>query len=85
MSWRTGATVLIVCFALVLTWMVLAGPLVEVGEAFKSFETSGQFSSDSKIDGLISGWFNMFLIAIFGIMGWAVWRVYRREVTRSGL
>jgi hypothetical protein len=85
MSWRAGVTALIVIFALVVVWITLAGPLVEVGEAFKAIDTSGQFNAGSKIDSWIKTWFNMILVAIFGIMAWAVWWVYRREKTRTGL
>jgi len=85
MSWRVGATALIVIFSMILVWMFLAGPLVELGEAFKDVETSGQFNTDSRIDEYIQSWFNMILVGIFGIMGWATWWVYRREKTRTSL
>jgi len=85
MSWRAGVTALIVIFAMILVWMFLAGPLIEVGESFKEFETTGQFNTETRIDNMIASWFNMILVGIFGIMVWAVWWVYRREKTRASL
>jgi len=81
MSWRTVATFMIVVFAAVAAWITLADPLVQVGNAFKDIPTSGQFNYDNRVDGLISSWFNMFLILIFGIGAWGVWWVIRRELS----
>jgi len=85
MSWRAGVTALIVIFSMILVWMFLAGPLVQIGDAFKTIETTGQFNTNTRIDNMIKSWFNMILIGIFGIMAWATWWVFRREKTRSGL
>jgi H+/Cl- antiporter ClcA len=85
MAWRIGSTIVIVVFVLVVTWMALTGPLVEVGDAFKDLQTSGQFNTDDKIDGYISGWLTLFPVAIFGLILWGMWYVYRKELTRSGL
>lgn len=85
MSWRTAATALIVVFVMLLVWATLADPLVQIGNAFQGVETSGQFNTEQKIDTNIQAWFNMLLLAVFGVMGWAFWRVVRRELTRGQL
>jgi len=85
MVWRIGATIMIVVFVLLVTWVSLASPLVEVGQSFQDVDTSGQFDSDSKIDGYIGGWFALFPLTIFGIIAWGFWYVYRQELTRGGL
>lgn len=87
MSWRAAATVLIVVFGVVLVQAAIADPLI-------TFETSlnatGDYSNEhfdgnAIIDGLPQAWFNMGLIAIFGLMVYGVMRVIRQELTRGGL
>lgn len=86
MAWRTMATVLIVIFAATMTWIVVADPLVEVGDHFKDLDPNDddQIDPSGQIDSHISAFFNMFLILIFGVMGWGAWRVLRNEITRGG-
>lgn len=85
MVWRIGSTIVIVVFVLLVTWMTLASPLVEVGQSFQDVHTSGQFDTDTKIDNYIGGWFTLFPVSIFGLIVWGFWYVYRKELTRSGL
>lgn len=85
MSWRTAATLMIVVFVMLIVLSVMADPLVQIANAFQDLETSGQFNTDSKIDANVNAWFNMVLVGIFGIFGWATWRVLRRELTRGQL
>lgn len=85
MSWRVVATVLIVVFTATLLWTVTADPLRQTGDAFiDSNDDGGQINVDGKIDSAIRGYSNVFLILIFGVMGWGMWRVLRRELTRGG-
>lgn len=85
MSWRTAAAVIIAVFALIVVWTVFADPLIEIGNAFQEFDTSGQFNYDSTIDGLIGSWFDMIIFGVFGLLAWGAWRVVRRELTRGGI
>lgn len=85
MSWRTAAAAIIAVFALIAVWAIVADPLIQIGDAFKEIETSGQFNHDQRVDGLIGTFFDMFLVAIFGILGWGTYRVLRRERTRGGI
>lgn len=86
MAWRTVATVVIVVFVAVLTWTVLADPLVETGEDFKGLDPKDgdQIDPSTRIDEMIGGFFDMFLILVFGVMGWGLWRIFRKEITRGG-
>lgn len=84
MSWRTVAAVMIVIFTFIIVWVVMADPLVSIADAFIELDTSGQFNTDSKIDAMVRGWFNMILVGVFGIMAWGIWRVIRKELTRGG-
>lgn len=91
MSWRTAATVLIVVFVIAVVQSVLAGPFVQVTN---DLEATGDYSDLDGVDGyngndvitgLIDDWFNMGLIAMFGVMAWGVWAVVRRELNIGGL
>lgn len=84
MGWRTIAAVFIAVFAFLVVGATMADPLVQIANAFQDIQTSGQLSTDSKIDRLVASWFNQILVAIFGILLWGVWRVIRRELTRGG-
>lgn len=76
---------MIVVFVMLLVWATLADPLMQIGRAFIDLETSGQFNTDQKIEANINAWYNMLLVGVFGVMGWAFWRVLRRELTRGQL
>lgn len=91
MSWKTIATVLIVVFALALVQASLAGPMVTVQDSLN--ESAGDiqidtgpgqsFDGNSIITGMMGHWFNMGLVAMFGIMAWATARVVRKELTQG--
>ena len=86
MSWRTAAAVLIAIFAIVLVQSALAGPFMTFSTALNSTGdySGGQIDANSFITGIPGAWFNMGLVAMFGLMLWAVARVVRRELTRGG-
>lgn len=84
MSWRTIATVMIVLFATMILWTVSVDPLRQVGDSFKEIDDGqGDFDIPGQIDGKLRGYENMFLILAFGVMTWGLWRILRRELTRS--
>lgn len=85
MSWRTAATVLIVVFVILLLQAVLAGPLVQtVNDLNDTGDYSNEhFDGNAIISGFMASWFNMGLVAVFGMMAWAATRVVRREITRG--
>lgn len=85
MSWRIVATVMIIVFAIVLAQGALAGPLIQTGEKLnQSGDYSNPHFDGNQIIGDMPGhWFNMGLVAIFGIMLWGAWRVVREELTRG--
>lgn len=87
MSWRIVSTVLIIVFAIVIVQGVLADPLIETGEQLNATGDydNEHFDGNSIITDMPTHWFNMGLVAIFGIMSWGAWRVVRRELTRGGL
>jgi len=86
MSWRIVATVMIVVFVSTAVWTVTADPLRQVGDSFVEMDDGGgPYDIGSQIDSKIRGFSNMFLVLIFGVIGWAGWRVYRRELTRGKL
>lgn len=86
MSWKTAATALIVIFVIVLLQSVLAGPFVQIQEGLNETgdHSNEYYDGNSLITGWVSDWFNMGLVAIFGLMTWAVARVVRKELTRGG-
>jgi len=82
MGWREVAAVLTVVFVVVVIQTIAAPALVQTTEDLKD---SGEYSNDhfdgeSLIDGYVDAWFNMGLIALFGMMAWGVARVVRREL-----
>lgn len=85
MSWRTAATALIIVFVLLLLQATLAGPMTQT---LDSLNETGDYSNDhfdgnTLIPGYVESIFNMILIAVFGMMGWAATRIVRREITRG--
>lgn len=87
MSWRVVATVLIVVFSIILLQGVIAGPLTETSERLNESGDydNEHFDGNQIISSLPGDWFNMGLVAIFGVMLWGAWRVIREELTRGGL
>lgn len=86
MGWKAVATVIIVVFVIVITQMVMAGPIVEISNSLNETGnySNEHFDGNQTISDMPSVWFNMGLIGIFGIMAWGVWRIIRREITRRG-
>lgn len=85
MGWKAVVTVLIVVFGVVIIQMAMASPLVSISE---SLNETGDYSNDHFDGNEVIGdmpdiWFNMGLIAIFGIMAWGIWWIIRRELTRG--
>lgn len=85
MGWKAVSVVLIVVFMIVVVQSALAGPAVEVTE---SLNATGDYSNDhfdgnALITGFDDAWFDMGLIAIFGIMMWGTWFVLKRELTEG--
>lgn len=91
MSWRTVATVLIVVFLIAVVQSALAGPLVQITSSLNDTGDYGDldgvegYDGNSVISGMASDWFNMGLVAMFGMMAYGIARVVRRELTRGGL
>lgn len=90
MSWKTVATVLIVIFSIALIQSVLAGPTVAI---LNGLNATGDYSDldgadddwngNDIITSLAQDWFDMGLVAMFGVIAWGVARVLRRELTRG--
>lgn len=76
---------MIIVFAVVLTQVALAGPTVEVAEQLNQTGdyNNEHFNGNNIITDMPGHWFNMGLIAIFGIMTWGIARIVRREITRQ--
>jgi len=85
MSWRTAASLIIVVFVLLLLQITLAGPMTATVDALnETGDYDNQyFDGNSLIPGFLSNWFDMILIGVFGMMGWASARILRREITRG--
>lgn len=86
MSWKATATVLIVVFTLVLIQSTLVGPATQITSDLNEtgdYENE-HFDGNTLITSWVGDWLNMGLVAIFGIMLWALARVVRRELTRGG-
>lgn len=86
MGWRTVSAVLVVVFVIGVLQAVLAGPLITLTDDVKDTGdfSNEHFDAEQIIDNTRSAWFNMGLVAIFGIMAWGMIRVVRRELTRGG-
>lgn len=86
-AWRAVAVVLILVFSIILIQSLVAGPLVEYTEKVNATGdySNSHFDGNTIITGYADAWFNMGLIAIFGLMAWGSWRVIRQELTRGRL
>lgn len=85
MSWKQAAGLLTVVFVLAVLQAALAGPLITLQDGLLD---SGDYSNEhwdgeSLIEGMFSSWFDMGLVAFFLLMGVAVARAVRRELTRQ--
>jgi len=85
MSWRVITTVFIVVFAALIVWTITADPLRQTGDSIAEIDDGGgPYDVGSQTDSIIRGFSNMFLVLVFGVLGWGLWRVLRRELTRGG-
>lgn len=86
MSWQQAATFLVVVFIIVVIQAAVAGPLVEVQDSLTSNVdfNNEHFNGPDLIEGLVSTWFNMGLVAIFLLAGSVIALLVRRELTRQG-
>jgi len=90
MAWRALLVAFVSVAALVVAQGALAGPVVQVSHNlnatgdYSGLSGNPGFDGNSIITGVISSWFQMGLIAIFGAMAWATWFVLRRERTTRG-
>jgi hypothetical protein len=84
MAWKTVATVVIVVFAIVLTQMVVAGPVENVETSLNETGdySNEHFDGNEFITSTLDSWYNMGLIAIGGLMFWGTVFVIRKELTR---
>lgn len=85
MALRTVATVMIVLIAILLAVMFLAEPFIAVTDSLNDsgdYSLQGEDMNDDFGD-TVSAWLNMSWIAIFGVMGWGIYRIVRRELTRG--
>lgn len=86
MSWRQAVTFLVIVFVIVVVQAILAGPVVDIqNDLTDSVDWNNEhFDGPSTIENMVTSWFRMGLVAIFLLMGVAVARVVRRELTRQG-
>lgn len=86
MSWKQALSLLVVVFIIVVIQSAVAGPLIQLQDSLIGSVTFGSphFDGAQLIRDNVSTWFNMGLIAIFGLMGVAIARVVRKELTRQG-
>jgi len=86
MSWKQAAAFLTVVFVITVIQTAIAGPLVTLQDTLINAVDFGSphFNGASLIRGIVSSWFQMGLVAIFGLMLVAIARVVRRELTRQG-
>lgn len=84
MAWKTVATAVIVIFAILLTQMVLAGPVEQVETDLNETGdySNEHFDGNDTITSIVGHWYNMGLVAVFGLMFWGTVWVVRKELTR---
>lgn len=89
MAWKTVATVMIIVFGIGIIQIAMAGPLTNVSNSLN--ETGDydnrHFDGNDVIIEMPIRWFDMGLLAIFGIIAWGTWTVIRNEIFegRDGL
>lgn len=86
MSWKQAAAFLTVVFIIVVIQTAVAGPLITLQNTLIDSVNFGSphFDGPALITGMVSSWFDVGLVAIFGLMGVAIARVVRKELTRQG-
>jgi len=82
MSWKQAASLLTIIFILTLLQSLLADPVYTLENSLLAVDFgSPHFDGASLISGLISSWFNMGLVAVFVVIGVALARTVRKELT----
>jgi flagellar biosynthesis protein FlhB len=84
MGWKQAAGLLTIIFIIVVVQSAVAGPLVELQNAFLEVDFANEhWDASALITGMVSSWFNMGLVAIFLLMGATLARAVRKELTRQ--
>lgn len=85
MSWKQMASFLVLVFVLLTLRAVLAGPLRQIENALLDLGnlSNEHFDGATVISGIFDQWFLMVLLAVFLLMGVAIARVVRKELTRQ--
>lgn len=83
MSWKQAAALVSIIFVITLVQSLLAGPIFQFQDTLISSVSFGSphFDGASLIEGLVSSWFDMGLVAVFLVIGVAIARVVRKELT----
>lgn len=83
MSWKQAAALVSIIFVITLVQSLLAGPIFEFQDSLIAAVDFGSphFDGASLITGLVSSWFDMGLVAVFLVIGVAIARVVRKELT----
>lgn len=89
MGARTIAVAMLVVFFIIILQVTLAGPLTSVADTINGTGDYSDFDRGTNdgnqiITDFPAQWFSMGIVAIFGTLVWATWRVLRRELTRGG-
>lgn len=86
MGWRAIAVVLTVVFSIVVIQDILADPMISLVDTFVDVGPTNTeyYNGEELMRGYLDNWFWMGIVAIAGVMVWAVARVVRREFTRQG-
>jgi hypothetical protein len=86
MSWKQAAGVLTVIFVITVMQAVFAAPLFELeGDLTSVGDLSNEhWNGEDLINGMFDSWFDMGLVAVFGVMFVSIARVVRKELTRQG-
>lgn len=82
MSWKQAASLVTIIFVLTLLQSLLADPVYSLEASLLDVGFgSPHFDGASLISGLISSWFDMGLVAVFVVIGVALARTVRKELT----
>jgi len=86
MALRAIVTVFLAVTVLLLAQAVLAGPFISVPDSINETAGDVEIAGDDKsglISSTVGSWLNMGWIGIFGLFGYAFYRIGRRELTRG--
>lgn len=84
MSWRVVAAIMIALFAILVVSATTADPLRQVTDSIEGLDGADQ-DVQEQADSGIGAYSNLILILVFGLIGWGIWRLVRREVTEGRL